>query len=321
MRSFIDVCFAVVCTGNARASFDLMYVADAGTKAIHRVDPVNNVYLGRFGQGFLNNPISVALGSGSDVHVLDISSTGTANVKKFDGSTGEFLSVIELFFFPSANAKLRVSGNSLLATGGSAWGVSYLFSFDILSGNANNGLGYLQGSVAGIATGLAVSSTTTYWSGFRTAPNSHSLYQKANSSAFNNNVFAASATIANSFSNSYMAVSGSRVVHVNSGGNLNRYTSSLTLPLSTTLTGYSTINGMAAGHDNLVHIAGMNAGGSFVLGKYFSNINEAIAPTAISGTGITDPRDIAVFLAPEPGSMIAIGAGLIGLLSRKKRLS
>lgn len=83
------------------------------------------------------------------------------------------------------------------------------------------------------------------------------------------------------------------------------------------VSGFDGIAGLAAGHNDLFHVAGM-AGGTFSVARLFTSTLDGLPPVAISGTGITAPRDVAVLVAPEPGTMAALGLGLAALLRRRR---
>lgn len=73
----------------------------------------------------------------------------------------------------------------------------------------------------------------------------------------------------------------------------------------------------AYGHDNRVYVGGISTAGSGAIMTFDTSMNRVSNPWVVSGT--TSIVSMATVVAPEPGTMIALGAGLVALLRRKKR--
>ncbi|MBN8691180.1 MAG: PEP-CTERM sorting domain-containing protein [Armatimonadetes bacterium] len=302
----------------AHASFDMMFVADGVTKSIHRIDPINGVSLGRFGAGFLSNPVSVSLGPNNEVWVLDQPGSNS-RVRKFNGNTGDYLGGFSLYYSTGSDSKLRVVGNNVFVTSGNGFGSGYLFNYQ-LNGNLN-GASYLSLTEAGNQTqGVAVIGSTVYCSSIQSAFSRHLFYQTPVSSSWNGGFIGYSNTVTSSANPGYLTAANGLLVHTAGVTQGFVFNSSLAFIQSFGISGFTSIKGLAGGHEDLVHVAGMTSNG-FGVAKYYSGTNDFISPTVIGGTGITDPRDIAVLIAPEPGTMIALGAGLAALLRKRRRAS
>lgn len=301
----------------AHASFDMMFVADGVTKAIHRVDPINGVSLGRFGAGFLSNPVSVSLGPNNEVWVLDQISGSSSRVRKFNGNTGDYLGGFSLYYAAGSDSKLRVVGNNVFVTSGIGYASGYLFNYQ-LNGNLI-GSSYLSLTEAGNqAQGVAVIGSSVYCSSFQSAFARHLFYQTPVNGSWNGGFIGYSNTITSGANPGYLTAANGLLVHTAGVTQGFVFNSSLAFIQSFGISGFTSIKGLAGGHEDLVHVAGMTSNG-FGVAKYYSVTNDFISPTVISGTGITDPRDIAVLIAPEPGTMIALGAGLAALLRKRRR--
>lgn len=302
----------------AHASFDMMYVADAVSKSIHRIDPINGVSLGRFGAGFLSNPVSVSLGPNNEVWVLDQAGSNS-RVRKFNGNTGDYLGGFSLYYSAGSDSKLRVVGNNVFVTGGNAYATGFLFNYQ-LNGNFN-GSSYLSLTEAGnLAQGVAVIGSSVYCSSFQTAFSRHLFYQTPVNGNWNGGFIGYAASVNSGGNPGYLTAANGLLVHTAGVSQGFVFNPSLLLLQGFGISGFTTIKGLAGGHEDLVHIAGMTSTG-FGVAKYYSGTNDFISPTVIGGTGITDPRDIAVLIAPEPGTMIALGAGLAALLRKRRRAS
>ncbi len=299
----------------AQASFDLMYVLDGATKSVHRVDPINGISLGRFGAGFLNNPIAMSLDASNNVWVLDGMVSGSSRIRKFNGSTGDYLGGWATPYSSGTNAKIIVTSTNVFVTGGANYSYAYLFNYTLAGVIVDDG--YLGGSAtSSYGQGVATLGGNAYWSGYQTSTGVQKLYKTPISTTWNGTTVNSSAEIAGFNSSNLISHNGKLIFNPsNSGGYV--YDANLNLVSSFIMPGFNTIKGLASGHEDLVHIAGMTNTG-FAVAKYYSGSNDYLSPTVIAGTGITDVRDIAVQVAPEPASMIALTFGLVAIIKRRK---
>lgn len=313
LRALSFVTLALI-GGAAQASFDLMFVVDGATKSVHRVDPVNGVYLGRVGQGFLNNPLSVALGPNNELWVLE----SNARIRKFNANTGDYLGGWYFTFGVASNAKLRISNNQVFVTSGNFYASGYLYSFQ-LNGNQVGSQSYMSLTEGGNqAQGLALVGNRAYVASNQSGMSRHLLYDVAANAPYDGSFVNYSQSFGAAVNPNHLSNTGSNLLMTLGATQGLLLNQSLSALASFGMTGFTGVGGVAAGHGDLSYIAGMTPTG-FGLGKYYSNTFDFIAPTTISGTGITDPRDIAVLIAPEPGSMLALGVGALVLLRRRRQ--
>lgn len=300
--------------GVAQASFDLMFVVDGATKSVHRVDPVNNVFLGRVGQGFLNNPLSVALGPNNDLWVLESNN----RVRKFNANTGEYMGGFFTSYAVGTNSKLRVSNNRIFITSGSAYSSGYLYSYN-LDGSPLNAFSYAGLTEASNqAQGLALIGNRAVVSSYQSGFARNLLYDVSATAAYDGSFVNYTLALASSANPTQLSMTGSNVLMTLGTTQGIQFNPSLGIIGSFGISGFSSVNGLAPGHGDLSYIAGMTPTGAFGLGKYYASTFDFIPPTAVVGSGITDPRDIAVLIAPEPGSMLALGLGALVLLRRRR---
>lgn len=311
MRS-IGVLAFLVAASMSSASFDLVMVADnIGSfngpvpAKIHRYDGDSGVYLGSFNAGFSAiNDLAVNKDAG-ELYALSI---GRLNV--FDYNTG---SLKRSFTTGGAAAKFfngklyRASGSNLsevnLATGATTSVVSWVNSINdfAFTGNGsyalfNASVGVLQGySSAGVA-GTPLTAT-----GFATSDPRLSM---EGGSMTNFYVAGPSTTSATTTSFRHLSLSAS--------GNLTLLASAT---FSTTfITTFEDVHEAHAG----TWLYGKNSTGVNSLYRMYSSWPSG-GDTVFATPQVTTAGPIAVVLAPEPGTMIALGAGALALLRRRKK--
>jgi hypothetical protein len=86
---------------------------------------------------------------------------------------------------------------------------------------------------------------------------------------------------------------------------------------SVSFTGMNAINSVGYGHGNTVYAAGFGTAGQSTITTFDTNLNRLSDAWNITGggNGITG---ISVVTAPEPGTLLALGAGLAAVLKRKR---
>lgn len=316
MKYFFFATSALFAAAHAHASFDLMYVLDGTTRSVHRVDPINGVSLGRFGGGFLNNPIAMSLDASNNVWVLDRVTGGAGRIRKFDGSTGDYLGGWATPYGIGVDAKIKVTATNVFTTGGLNYTFGFVFNYTLAGAQVD--AGYLEGNItSGFSQGVSTLGSNVYWSGYQTAGGAHKLFRAPIGTTWTGSVYNASATVAGGASAANLISHNGKLIFNPTNSTSYVYDSNLNLNSSVSMSGFTSIRGLASGHEDIVHVAGMTSTG-FGVAKYYVGTNDYIGPTVISGTGITDVRDIAVLVAPEPTSFVAMGLGLAALAKRRK---
>ena len=306
----------------ATASFELVMVADRGTKSVHRFDGNTGLYLGAFGSGYLQNPLSMALDqAGNRVFVADgITSDGSTaptqvRVWEFNYNTGEYI-------------------NSF-ATGNSGFTFTYL-NPQIAYRNDTVAVGF-DGRLADMfstATGL-FQVTTAFQSG--TNPDGLAFDASGKIWTPEGGTFIQSSlpggvptryTLSSSFAASSVvkqtAISGNRLM--GAGGlswsrlDISTLNSSITNPLTTYTepTGVTTTNGCGFGHGDIAYTTGTGsiAGGSAYVSRYLYSSGTRLQ--SFGSGNLVDPRAMAIVVAPEPGSLLALGGALTVLMKRRR---
>lgn len=289
------------------ASYELALVADYAGKKIDRYDPESGTYLGSFGNGLLAGPTDVAIDQANGVaYVAD---QVTRRVYSFNYHTGRYLSS-----FAASGALYyvtRLSNGELLHSGvGSANTYRTTTSGTLLQTINTSGI-YVEGH--------AQAQDGTLWflgslNGFPT------LYSGA----------VGSSTVTSAVS----SFSGNLDAHLTVHGNqavFQSYTNNLVHFFSANVNGTTATNlvdyrqtgnnlsgrGTAFGHNGLAYmLASDNTALNHRLYKW---IPGATNPQYLTLTNTASAEGMAVVVAPEPASMIALGAGALALIRRRRR--
>lgn len=318
---FMFSCLLVGSVATSYASFELVMVADRGTKSVHRFDGTTGAYLGAFGGGYLQNPVSMTLDrAGNRVFVADaLSGDGSAptNVRvwEFDYNTGEYKN----------NFTARNAGGDFVYQNPqiSYFSGSVAVGFDTRFADTFN---TSTGVFAGTATfqtasnphGLAYDSIGQLW-----APEGGTYIQRYLSGGVTR--FTLSSTFAASSVVRQTAISGDRLIGVGalswSRLSLSALNSSTTNPLTTYTesSGVSSTSGCGFGHGDIVYTTGSGtlAGGTGFVNRYLYSSGTRLQ--SFGGGVLSEPRAMAVVVAPEPGSLAALALGGAALLRRRRR--
>lgn len=303
----------------AFASFELVMVADRGTKSVHRFDGTTGLYMGQFGNGYLQNPMSIALDQANNrVFVLDQVGTGSGGsgaavrIWSFNYNTGEYLNN---FSSPPGFAYVQPQ---IAYRNSSVW-IGHDGRFVDLLSDSGNSLGSVGWTGASNPKGLAVDSVGNLW-----AVEGNQMYRRT--SGGSQTAFTMNGPVGNSSTpgQRQLAISGTRALAVGAISFSTFDTSSLSASnpanamTSTTVTSYLQLNGAGFGHGNIAYITGVNGSGT---NGSISRIlyNENLVLQTFGSGVLVEPRSMAVVVAPEPGSMIALGLGLAAILRRRRR--
>ncbi len=315
MKVYSVAILACLCVASAQASFDLMLLPDQLSGGIVRYDPVNRIRLGSFATGNPGNPWhSVNLSNTSGQVYLSGDST-----MKFDYSSGTALSSVS---YPIGVTTSNLNGTRFVEAFG-----GYYYTYDASMGTLGNFQPVLNSSICG----LNLATDRTAMMGIDSLGNLVVRVRNDSNGALASQTLATAGNFSNVGAMTLMSQVGSLAIFrygVFSGANLNIQTLNVNLttlsasPSSMALNGFSNTGAVSItrAHDGffvigrdattptLTRIAGVNSSGIVYTSYTTSDIR---VPTSIwVGANI---------VAPEPGSMAALGLGLAGLLKRRKR--
>lgn len=301
---FVALLSVVSAAGFASASFDLILVSDSSKKVIHRYDGDSGTYLGSFGAGFIGTAFGMALDQPNNTVVV----TTTFGTSAFDYNTGVHLWTNTNF---SATFDMAFSGSTLARSNAGTSTVA----FATLNGSPQFATSQTNYSgPTGLWTGIGVDSSGRYlatnsttgqvsrWtSGSTAAPTATSAVVNIDGglSARGSLCLGLTAT------GSMVAIDTNTMAAVNGG-----------VPSQGAFT--SAVD-TAFGHGNVAWGLG-TAGGVQILQSYnkSNSSNTYSAAGRYSLTQVGAAQGMVVVVAPEPGSLAALGLGLVVLLRRRK---
>lgn len=300
--AFVSLSALVV---SAQASFELLLVADNGAntsftdRKIHRFDPVSGSYLGNFG-GFANSITGTYLRQSTNSLFV----TTTFDTTEWDYNTGQL----------KGSYGFGISFRSAVNPSGTR--VAFFDSFsDFIVRDFPTGFG---GSTIGSSVG-------TYVSGVFTSATTMIAYDDTNNRFRNitTNTAVTTGTVTLSTTSALgpvgagqMAMTGGAnfvVMPAGGTGQFHHYTPGSTSSGTGTIPGGGTGLGAAAAHNGFF-LSSTNAGVGRVtaFGNNFQPIRQFGSGVLIS------PVSMQSVLAPEPGSMLALGLGALVLLRRRR---
>lgn len=298
MRTISLVLFAAVAAG-AQASFELGLLVTSGSNSILRVDPENRLVMGSFGASRLLNPRAVVIDqSNSEALVLNEYSSTVARITVFNYNTGSFVREFGLGFTTNFNDLERTENGDLLVPNGNS-----IRRFS--------------------RTGTPIRTYTSAGSNFQSVS-----YSQAYGEVYGHDFNTGGGVVFNAPNGTFEGVllSGNSVRGANASANFSATFGGDTQVLrkfdhvslswaSTSTTEMNFIQSTSFGHGNTVYAVGVGVAGQSTIVTFDSSLNRLSSAWNIPGTGILS---MATVLAPEPGSIIALGIGAL-FLSRRKR--
>lgn len=297
---------AIIATVPVLASFDLSLITEVNSNAIRRVDPENRVVLGSFGAANLISPGAIAVDQANGIVYVSNFYTNTFNsrITALNYNTGAFvnewslgnsLGITGIAFRPGVGLYVPVgngirlynaagqlqatfSGNGLT----NIMSVSYSTRYNEVYAHDTSGtIRRYDGITSGTTSGIANSTGVTGQTGFGAVNASNSW---GGQSGTDNLVRLDHATLSTS---TITAIPGFHVRAVN------------------------------AAHGNRMYVGGRDAAISSSYITTFDQEGNQVSDrwTIPGGSGI---YSMATVVAPEPGTMIALSAGILALLRRKK---
>lgn len=243
---------------SAAASFELVMVADRATRSIHRFDGVSGLYLGAFGNGYVQNPMSMALDqSNNRVFVAEPTDSGTGSafttvrVWSFNYNTGEYLNSFTTPFLYSQPQIAYRSGTLAINSSG-----PYCDRYNSDTGSPTS---VFTWPVSG--TGLAYQGAKL-WSFYGNTVLSR------DDIAGTTSTFTMASSVASSSASGQrqLAISGNRALAVGaisySTFDVSTLTTSGTNAInSPVVSGYLQMNGAGFGHGDIAYVSGVRSGG------------------------------------------------------------
>lgn len=319
----------VGCSGFASATFDLMLLGDntnVGASRVVRYDPVNRVVLGGFGDGFINSPITdIAVDQATNrAFVLD----STNIIRSFNYNTGAFLDLISIGTSPSgpySTLDFDAVSNRLFAGVGGGGNTNLN---RVVAGDFSTNLGvapFATGSFSFLAGGTVRRPGGNWVASWSSEGSSNTI----SVTQFNGSTFVASGVVTSSINanagnrarSAIFAADGRFMGLRTFGGN----TELLTIGTSATgfvggITTQQVFTGAAAnlemvnGHDELVYMLN-----GTTITSYHTGYNVIAGTQTLGFASAANIKGMAIVIAPEPGSMIALGAGVLALVKRRKK--
>lgn len=291
------------------ASFDLALVSDSGTDSIQRFDPISGTYLGSFGGGILVDPKGVVVNQAQNrAFVLD----AAARISVWDYNTGEFISSFNLSGIATyMNANSDGTLNIALAdrvrriTQGGAFLAEYIRNgtYGVQQGIMGGDGFFYMSTRSGDSVRLERFASSGTFVGFQSwaadrvlsvplagAPNS------GNYNAINAYEFSGASTIEYDLHNSGATVT----TFVNN-------------------TVFANPSGIALGHGGMTFIIGKIRATPTIGGILRFDRTTGVTGSIIGQSTLQIPTGIATVIAPEPGTMIALGVGIGALLRQRKK--
>lgn len=289
------------------ASFELALISDNTTKTIHRYDVDSGVYLGSFGANRLTGTVgSVCIDQSINAaYVADGSS-----IKKFDYNTGEYLGFMTVTG-PIRQMNLANDGRLIVANTAAGAGPN-IYTFGSTTPTTTPGYNTTTIVAAGIQSQNG---------GYNDLLNDTSIYRLVGRSNPAN--IPTSYVAGGSATGVDMAGRNNRLSYVFSGGWFTWGIASttaaggvvgLSFASAPTLTAGYSLTGTSFGHVDAYAVA--TNGTASQMGFFdIANFNVTVRNLP---SQIQNARDVAVVVAPEPASMLALGSG-IALLIRRRR--
>lgn len=287
------------------SSFELLHMYDRANNRIVRYDPINRIMLGTYGQGYAQDAYSLSVKSdvamlwdfgGSEVHTFS-ASTGVPiqrfGVDNGSGISSEISAGIAHYNIGTRNATLYSTTGAVLGTlsaAGSATGYSSVFE---------NSTHY-----------FLYNAQTTTMRRFRKSDLALDLSWN-NPNLFNTFLQwdVTTATRAGQFQMVLADRNSNRISFVNAlNGGAQTYN----------LTNVSVINGLATGHANWVYAAVTTTNSRTQILRINPNTGQATVVLDEPLAAYTI-ESMSIVIAPEPGTLVALGAGALVLLRRRKK--
>lgn len=306
MKFFLSATFAILSTSAVFASFEMALLIENGSSEIRRVDPENRVILGSFGASRLLNPRAIAVDQDNNhAYVLNEYGTGIGRITVLNYNTGEYVREwsLGLSGLNGVNSMTFRPGGGLYVPLKTRIGYYTTFGGEIAR--------YNGGSLTDIRS-------VSYSVGFGEVY-AHNF--GGQNLAFNAGAFGS----VNGISTGSGVVSQTGLTAVNTGQSFGGSGQFLVGFNHNALSGgvvgaahtaFNSIQSVRAAHGDSMYVAGFTStGGSGIMTFNQFGVQTSGMWTVPGGNGILS---MATVVAPEPGTFIALGAGLAAIARRRK---
>lgn len=300
----------MVAASFASASFELLLVADRGTNTVHRFDSVTGAYFGSFGQGYLTDVNDMAVNTATgEAWVLEAAN----RIYKFDYNTGAYLGTVNLNIGSILDLQSSQAGGFLARSSSTQWRA---FSN---AGTLTNILSAPTGATFGSATRAA----NGFFYAVETVGTTITIgHYNALSSRVTGTNFSGTSL-------DYVQATGNLVADLYTSGGA-RFSEILNFNPDGSFAGATTSDANLSGIVNLPKASVLGHGSiTMVCGINPANAAQGIIARCdpvfattkgtFGNTILQDPVEMAIVVAPEPGTIAAMGLGAAMLL-RKRRL-
>lgn len=292
----------------AFASFELALITDNTTKTIHRYDVDAGVYLGSFGANRLSGTVgSICVDKANNwAYVVD-----GGSIKKFNYNTGEYLGG---FFVGGSVRQINLANDGRLVVANAGFGAGpNLYTFGNSSATTSVGFNASTTTISAVqhangSFGEIVNDTTFFRyvsrANFGTTP----LTSILGGAATAVDLATRGNTIALAYGSGWGSIARAPIIGTGEA------TTFFPLTAPTITTGYS-VTGISFGHVDAIALA-TNLTASQL--GFVDSVNNIVTVRNLPSQ-IQNARDIAVVVAPEPATMLALAGGIAAMLRRQKR--
>lgn len=297
-------------------SFELVLVADEVNHCIHRYDGESGVYLGKFGANRLSNSLNaIAIDQARNrIYVADY-----IYLRAFNYNTGEYISSITA---PTGNVlpgnlSVFTNGDLLISNGTSPLRLNFATGATVTTYNASAGGTF--GNV--VASTVDEQDNVFLADGMGDTGSNSCVIDRFNADG---TYLSSSGTYIQAFSGSrfqQMQARGGRIIVGDSLTRVNILSygaGAATFLNKVVVTGMSSFAGTAMGHGDVRYVSGTDgSGNSKLYAMYENGFSQQTIPTP--QIGVNNIKQIAVVVAPEPGSLIGLSLSMVLIARRKKK--
>lgn len=319
----------------------MLLVADRGNNRVHRYDPVNDVYLGSFGDGYFTNIYDIDVDQATGLaYVLDEAVVGqTKRIHVFNYSTGEYV-FQHLIGVPGVTGEYDLAFGAKNGNFNTVWtvnngvggelrrhqlapgGAIVIETIAPLVGNAGwTGVAHAGGNTYFLADfDLASSAAGTAALWWRSAPGVASQMGGVNGTTLIQNARNLAARDTLSSQGVQLGITGAipgnfaywdpqAFGSIGSGGVIADLSS----------IGWTQTYDVAVGHYQLVHTIGRNATGPVMMSKLASAVNFGRQRQLSGSIFSNNIAGMAIVVAPEPTSLCALVLGAAFMVRRRRK--
>ncbi len=305
-KTLISLLAVVAVAHPVHASFELVMVADYANKVIHRIDGTTGQYFGSFGGGILTSPIGMDINVATNTcYVVD---RNTGKVLKFNYNTGVYIGSFNATFGSSPGLRVTSAGNILID--------NYFGSATMYPASGALTTSFVPQGGAGGIFGLDEGPDGAIYAVMQGTGRIQRYQNNGTPSTF------ATGATANSIGQTVAIFNGvgyySATASYNSIGRFKTGATPTVLSPWNLSGVYSNVRGVAAGHGDLLYVAGANTSGGFTLARL--DADSGVVRSTVNFAQISaDCPSITSVVAPEPASLLALGLGAL-VLARRRRL-